>query len=96
MGGAVFVAPFFKKLKYPEIIEFTESSLDVEKARKHLLKSISIISEDDHVVPVDVAIDFVNRMNSEVVVDNGKGHFGQKSGIKKLQSALEAVLKITK
>ncbi|MEI8337993.1 MAG: alpha/beta hydrolase [bacterium] len=96
VGGAVFVAPFIKKLKIPEISEFTNTSLNVEKAKSHILKSVCIISEEDPSVPFDIAMDFVNRTNSEFVIDNGKGHFGKKSGIKELPSALEAILKISK
>ena len=96
VGGAVFVAPFLRKLEIPKIVEFTENPLEVKKAKKHLLKNISIISEDDPTVPLDIAMDFANKMGSEIVIDNGKGHFGQKSGIKELSSALEAILKISK
>lgn len=104
IGGAVFVAGFFKRLtnlEDEEIAsgvdkEWLESPIDFEKVSKRLSKSIAIFSDNDECVPMDNQIDFKDKLNSEVIVDGSKGHFSGSDGITELPIALESLLKIMK
>lgn len=83
VGGAVFVAGFFKHLSGLENDPATRETdrhwltapLDLERARKHLPKSIAIFSDDDPWVPLDNQDDFRDKLGSEIVIEHGKGHF---------------------
>jgi len=104
VGGAVFVAGFFKHLKDledDEDVRETESHwfgtpLDLTKVKSHLPKSIAIFSDDDPWVPLDNQEDFRNKLGSEIIVQHSKGHFsGGRDGTKELPIVLEKILEIS-
>lgn len=98
VGGAVFVAGFFKHLSGLENDPATRETdrhwltapLDLERARKHLPKSVAIFSDDDPWVPLDNQDDFRDKLGSEIVVEHGKGHF---SGVRDKALSVSVVLK---
>ncbi len=103
VGGAVFVAGFFKRLTEidddPASQEtekhWLQSPLDWEKVVSHIEKSVAIFSDNDPFVPMDNQDDFVQHLNSEVIVEHGKGHFsGPTDKVTELPVALEALLTI--
>ncbi len=83
VGGAVFVAGFFKRLTgledEPEQLETNRhwlgAPIDLERVRIHLPKSVAIFSDDDPWVPLDNQDDFRDTLGSEIVIEHGKGHF---------------------
>ena len=83
VGGAVFVAGFFKHLKGleddPEVREtdkhWFETSIDLDKVKTHLPKSVAVFSDNDPYVPADNQEDFRDKLGSEIVVGHAKGHF---------------------
>lgn len=104
VGGAVFVAGFFKRLKDledEEDVRETEkhwfgTPLDLAKVRAHLPKSVAIFSDDDPWVPLDNQEDFRNKLGSETIVQHSKGHFsGGRDGTKELPIVLEKILEIS-
>lgn len=102
IGGAVFVAAFFKRLTNLEdddIVrsvadEWLKTSVNLKVVKTHLKKSVAIFSDDDPYVPTDNKEDFANILGSKIIVEHGKGHFSGSTGITKLPVALEAVLEI--
>ena len=103
VGGAVFVAGFFKRLtglgNDPKIIELFEewlkTPLDLKILKKHLNKSIAIFSDNDHYVPLDNQNDFKNMLGSEIILEKNMGHFSGSQGCFELPIALKSILKIT-
>jgi len=83
VGGAVFVAGFFKRLtgfenegaEVADIVnEWLTTPLDLAKVRSHLPRSVAIFSDDDPYVPMDNMDDFRDALGSEIVVLQGKAH----------------------
>lgn len=104
IGGAVFVAGFFKHLSNmyaePEDKAIADSwlnaPLDFNKVKKVLSKSVAIFSEDDPDVPLDNKEEFEHKLGSEIIVVNGMKHFTDDAGVKELPIALEKFLEIAK
>lgn len=109
IGGAVFVGGYFKRLtgleeEIKEDIGVAETekhwlgtSIDFEKAKSHLPKSVAIFSTNDYYVPPDNQDDLRNKLGSEIIVVEDMGHFsGVLDGITELPIALESVLKLAK
>lgn len=101
VGGAVFVAGFFKRLTgledepgVPETEKhWLDAPVDLEKVRSHLPKSVAIFSDNDPYVPLDNQDDFQDKLGSKMVIEKGAGHFSESlDGIKELPIALESVL----
>ena len=100
IGGIVCVAPWFtlphlrtdeeKKIAQP----WLETSLDYKNIKRRANKIITIFSDDDPVVDLKDKELFENRLSAKTVVEHNKGHFDDSSGVKKLPSALEAVLEV--
>lgn len=104
VGGAVFVAGFFKHLTGleddPDVQETDKhwlgTPVELEKVKSHLPKSVAIFSDDDPWVPLDNQEDFKNVLGSEIVMEHDKGHFsGGRDGITELPVVLEKVLEIS-
>lgn len=104
VGGAIFVAGFFKRLTGleddPEVQEtdkhWLTSPLDFNKVRSRLKKSVAIFSDDDPWVPLDNQDDFRDKLDSEIVIVNKMGHFSGDQGITELPIVLEKLLEIAK
>lgn len=105
VGGAVFVAGFFKRLTNLEPDEETqetarlwlETPINLEKVKTHLPQSIAIFSDNDPYVPLDNQDDLRSKLGSEIIIEHQTGHFsGPSDGVTKLPVVLEAILKISK
>jgi hypothetical protein len=102
VGGAVFVAGFFKRLtgleNEPGVPEtdkhWLKTPLDLEKVKSHLLKSVAIFSDDDPYVPLDNQDDYRNKLGSKIIIERNMGHFHSGAGITQLPIALKSVLEI--
>jgi hypothetical protein len=102
VGGAVFVAGFFKRLTNLEdddvvrsvADEWLTTPLNLKAVKAHLKKSVAIFSDDDPYVPIDNKEDFSDILGSKIIVEHGKGHFSGSTGITELPVAFEAVLEI--
>ena len=100
VGGAVFVAGFFKRLAdigdSPEEKaverEWLQTPLDLKKVKTHLSQSVAIFSDDDPWVPLDNQNDFKNELGSKLIIEHEKKHFDNTAGVKELPAALDAVL----
>lgn len=104
IGGAVFVAGFFKRLADLEVDdivrdvahEWLTTPLDLEKVKSHLPKSVAIFSDDDPYVPMDNQDDYKNKLNSKIIIERNMKHFSGSTGTLELPSALDALLEIAK
>jgi hypothetical protein len=103
VGGAVFVAGFFKHLTGLEddadVREtnrhWLSTPINLEKVKSHLPKSVAVFSDDDPWVPLDNQDDFRDKLGSEIVIEHSKGHFsGVRDGIKELPIVLEKMLNL--
>lgn len=102
VGGAVFVAGFFKRLSGLEDdsdVRETDkhwlgTPLDLEKVKSHLPKSVAIFSDNDPYVPLDNQDDFRDKLGSEIIVEKNMGHFSGSNGITELPVVLNSILKI--
>ncbi|MDP1707178.1 MAG: alpha/beta fold hydrolase [bacterium] len=103
VGGAVFVAGFFKHLTGLEDdadVRETDkhwlgTPVDLTKVKTHLPKSIAIFSDDDPYVPLDNQDDFRDKLGSEIIVEHNKSHFEEGAGFKELPIVLEKLLEIS-
>ncbi|MBI4096539.1 MAG: serine hydrolase family protein [Candidatus Levybacteria bacterium] len=104
VGGAVFVAGFFKRLTgledEPGVPETDKhwlgTPLDLAKVKSHLLKSVAIFSDNDPYVPLDNQGDFRDKLGSKIIIEHQMGHFNESAGIIQLPIALKSVLEISK
>lgn len=105
VGGAIFVAGFFKRLtgleddlETQEVRKhWLETPLDLEKVKRHLDKSVAIFSDNDPFVPLDNQDDFRDKLSSKIIVEHSMGHFsGPTDKVTKLPVALEELLKMSK
>lgn len=103
IGGAVFVAGYFKRLTGleddPDVSatdrHWLGAPLDLQKVKSHLPKSVAIFSDDDPWVPLDNQDDFRDKLNSRIIIEHKKGHFsGPRDGVKELPVVLEEILKL--
>lgn len=100
VGGAVFVAGFFRRLE--GLTDDAEeratehhwlgTDLDLAKVKIHLRKSVAIFSDDDPWVPVDNQYDFSEKLGSKIIIEQGRKHFNDSAGVTELPSARDAVL----
>ena len=102
VGGAVFVAGFFKRLTNMEDDEVREianewltTPLNLGNVFSHLRKSVAIFSDDDPYVPMENQDDFREKLHSKIIIEHGMGHFSGSTGTFELPVALEAVLQIS-
>lgn len=100
VGGAVFVAGFFKRLVNIDDKEtehhWLEAPINLEKIKSHLLKSAAIFSDNDTWVTLDNQDDFRDVLGSEVIIQHNQGHFTDDEGVKELPIVLEKILEFSK
>ncbi|HLC44593.1 MAG TPA: alpha/beta hydrolase, partial [Patescibacteria group bacterium] len=103
VGGAVFVAGFFKHLTGleddPEVHETNRhwlgTPIDLQKVRAHLPRSVAIFSDDDPWVPLDNQDDFKSKLGSEIIIQHNMKHFSAATGTTVLPVVLEQILKLS-
>jgi predicted alpha/beta hydrolase family esterase len=103
IGGAVFVAGFFKHLTNMEDDDVKEiarhwltAPIDFKKVRLHLNRSVAIFSDNDPYVPLDNQDDFKSKLGSDIIIEHKQGHFSGSTGTFKVPSVLESVLKLSR
>ncbi|HEV7449009.1 MAG TPA: alpha/beta fold hydrolase [Candidatus Paceibacterota bacterium] len=102
VGGAVFVAGFFKHLVNLDDDENSKETdkhwlttpPDLAKVKLHLPKSVAIFSDNDPWVPLDNQDDYRDKLGSEIIIEHEKEHYGNGSGIKEVPVVLEKVLEM--
>ncbi len=103
IGGAVFLAGWIHLTNAVYEVDedikiakpWLETQIDWHKIKPHSERFIGIFSDNDPVVPVSDAKIFEEKLGAKIVIEHNKEHFSGSSGIKKLQSALDAIYDIT-
>ena len=103
IGGAIYVAGFFKELTGLDDDEITKSvckewlttPLAFAKIKKHCPKSVAIFSDDDPYVPMNNQEDFKNKLDAKIIVEHNQGHFSGSTGTTALPIALNSLLEIS-
>lgn len=109
IGGAVFVAGFFKRLtgleEDPDVQKtdrhWLTTPIDFKKVKSKIKKSIAIFSDNDPWVPLDNQDDFREKLGSKIIIEHNMGHFSasdyfkEEEKVKKLPVVLESVLELT-
>ena len=102
IGGAVFLAGWIhltdKAYETKEDVKIAkpwlETPLNWNVIKSRTNKFTGIFSDDDPFVPISDAQIFENNLEAKIIIEHKKKHFGGNSGIKKLPSALCAILEI--
>lgn len=102
VGGAVFVAGFFKRLSNledePDVKEtekhWMSTPINLDKVKPHLPRSVALFSDNDPYVPLDNQDDFKNKLGSEIIIQHKYSHFNEGAGYKELPIVLEKLLEI--
>lgn len=101
VGGAVFVAGFFKRLTGleddPEVQEtnkhWLKTPINFKKVESHLIKSVAIFSDNDPWVPLDNQNDFKEKLGSKIIIEHEMGHFSASDYFKKKITEAPVILK---
>lgn len=101
VGNVVLVAGWLERggLKdlEPEEIPIAkpwlQTPLDYGRARGAAKSFTAIFSDDDPVVPLENKELFREKLGAIVIVEHGKGHFSEDSGVIELPAALDALIK---
>lgn len=103
VGGAVFVAGFFKRLTgleddpavHETVKHWLEEPLDLRKVQSHTLNSYAIFSDNDPYVSIDNQEDFKNFLGSKIIVEHAIGHFsGPTDHVTELPIVMASILKL--
>jgi len=103
IGGAVFVAGFFKHLTNIEedgldaeaiAAAWLNAPLDFAKVKFHLPQSVALFSDNDLYVPLDNQDDFRDKLGSEIVIEKSAGHFSGSDGVTELPVAFNALISL--
>ena len=102
VGGAIFVAGFFKRLTGleddPKVQatdkHWLETPIDLKKIRERLPKNIAIFSDDDPWVPLENQEEFRDLLGAKIIIEHKKRHFSGSDGVQELPVARDALLEI--
>ncbi|MCR4311011.1 MAG: alpha/beta fold hydrolase [Candidatus Taylorbacteria bacterium] len=92
VGGAVFVAGFLSSLSISAIEEFCTPPLDVEKAKKHCERVVTIFSDNDGYVSMERSLEFQKALGAKGILERGKGHFTKSEGADALPSVFKSIV----
>ena len=101
VGGAVFVAGFFRLLYLATEEEKTiakpwlETPIDLEKVKQNIPKLTAIFSDNDPDVDLGNKELFEKNLGAKTLIEHNKGHFSDDAGVLELPSALEAIVEMT-
>ena len=103
IAGIVLVAPWMEldtttEEEGEEVKEIArpwmETPIDFPKIKKMIGKSFAVFSDNDPYVPLSQGDVFLEKLGAEIVIESGKGHFGDFEKITELPSALSSVEKL--
>jgi predicted alpha/beta hydrolase family esterase len=90
LGCLVLVAGFTKPLEaLPELDSFLATDVDVERVSKSIGKRAVIRSDADPFVPSTASDELARRLDAQLQVQPGAGHFMAQDGVTSLPAVLE-------
>jgi hypothetical protein len=100
--GLVLLAPWMEldqqtiKEEGEEVIEIArpwmETPIDFEKVKRLVGRSVAIFSDNDPFVPIAQAEVFKNKLDAEIIIEHGMGHFSPSDEVSELPSLLKKIL----
>jgi predicted alpha/beta hydrolase family esterase len=88
LGGAILIAPFVQLASLETQEEkdiarpWIDRPIDFLNIRKMSDKFVTIFSDDDYDVPIEVNKSaFEKALNPKVIIEHGKGHFTEEDGV---------------
>ena len=87
--GAGVEKPFYT---IPEINEFISLPLDIEKAKSHCPKFVTIFSDNDGYVSMEKSMEFQKALGAKAILERGKGHFTKREGVDALPSVFKSIV----
>jgi len=103
VGGVVLIAGWFdltglESEEEEEIAEpWLNTPINFKSVKEKTDKFVVILSDNDPFVPLEITKQkFEVNLNAKVIIEHNKGHFTKEDGVKKLPSALQAVLEMSK
>ncbi|MBM3230492.1 serine hydrolase family protein [Candidatus Pacearchaeota archaeon] len=94
IGGIVLVAGFCSSLSdAPEINSFTAQPFPFGEIKQRVMKTIVIGGRKDPAIPFGKVLELQAELGGELMLDDGKGHFGADDRITELPSVLKALEK---
>jgi uncharacterized protein len=94
-GGSVLVAGFLADIGEPDLESFYSTPAQIERAKDHCLKFVTIFSDNDKDVPMDKGLVLQKVLDAELVVEHNKGHFCQDDGVIELPSVFSSLIKMS-
>ncbi len=102
VGGAIFVAGFFKcltnlddnELSRSVEAEWLKTPLNFGLVKSHLKNSVAIFSDNDPYVPLDNQEEYRELLGSKVIVEHNADHFSGSTGMTELPVVLSELLAI--
>lgn len=95
VGGAVFVAGFSGDLNIPEISEFYSLPINIDKARSHCPKFVTIFSDNDGYVSMERSFEFQKAIGAKAILERGRGHFTKGDGVTALPSVSKSLIEMS-
>ena len=97
IGKAVFVAPWTQLTNVDEsakepVMQWTDSPIDWEGAKKHCKSFIVIYSDNDPKVSEENAKDFGNKLGAKLILEENRGHFRDEDDVTQLPIMLKEIL----
>ncbi|MET3175980.1 UNVERIFIED_ORG: putative alpha/beta hydrolase family esterase [Arthrobacter sp. UYCu721] len=90
MGGLVLVAGFTERLEaLPELDGYLATDVDVKRLARSIRERTVIRSETDPFVPPAATDDVAKRLNAQIQVHPGAGHFMAEDGVTSLPAVLD-------
>jgi len=105
IGGVILVSPWIKldektlEEEGEEVLEIAkpwmETSINWKKIKEFTDKYVCIFSDNDPYISLkDTSNIFKEKLKAKIIIESGKGHFDDASGIKKLPVVLKELEKI--
>ncbi len=96
IGGCVFVAGFSGNIHNPSTKEFYELTFHPDIVRKWIGKAVAIFSDNDPMVPLELAKNFSEQIGAKAILEKNMFHFRGSDGCTELPVVLERFLEIAK
>ncbi|WP_454809277.1 RBBP9/YdeN family alpha/beta hydrolase [Paenarthrobacter nitroguajacolicus] len=90
LGGLILVSGFTKALKsLPVLDEYLSTDIDAERIAKNIGIRAMVRSDADAFVPTAASDDLAQRLNAELHIQPGAGHFLTEDGVSDLPLVLD-------
>ena len=96
VAGWVHLKPIITEEEGAEEIAkpWLETQIDWSKIKTHCSKFAAFFSDDDCYVPIEDSKIFEEKLNAKIIIEKGKGHFNEDSGVMEVPEVLQEVLNL--